>query len=182
VNVPLVPSAPAHLLALVHGSTVTLAWQNTYAGGAPTSFVLDVTGTITASIPLGFGDTFTLATVPDGRYTLALRARNTSGVSPPSNAHLLSFPGPCSGPPAAPTNVFAYQVDGSAHVSWASGTSGSPPTAYVLIVTGAWTGTFLATDRDVSGTLGAGAYTLSVVAINPCGASAATPPQTVVVP
>jgi Tol biopolymer transport system component len=182
VNVPLVPSAPAHLLALVNGSTVTLVWQNTYAGGAPTSFVLDVTGTITASIPLGFGDTFTLANVPDGRYTLALRARNASGLGPPSNAHTLSFPGPCSGPPTAPTNVFAYQVDGSAHVSWAPGTSGSAPTAYVLIVTGAWTGTFVTTDRDVSGTLGSGAYTLSIVAINPCGASAATSPQTVVVP
>jgi hypothetical protein len=182
VDVPLAPSAPAHLLALVNRSTLTLAWQNTYEGGAPTLFVLDVTGTRTESIPLRFGDTFTFANVPEGRYALTLRARNASGFSPPSNSVMLSFPGPCSGPPTAPGDVFAYRVDGTVHVSWAPGTSGPAPTAYVLIVTGAWTGTFVTTERELSGAIGPGAYTLSIVAINPCGASAATSPHTVVVP
>jgi hypothetical protein len=138
VNVPLVPSAPAHLLALVNGSTVTLAWQNTYAGGAPTSFVLDVTGTITASTPLGFGDTFTLANVPDGRYAGAAGAERV-GPQPPSNAQALSFPGPCSGPP---TYYQCLRVSGGwvgACLVGARAPAGAP-TAYVLIVTGAWTG------------------------------------------
>ena len=47
VNVFIPPSAPANLLGLVNGSTVALTWVNTYAGGAPTSLSLDVSGTIT---------------------------------------------------------------------------------------------------------------------------------------
>lgn len=182
VSVPLVPSAPAHLLGLVNGSTVTLAWQNTYAGGAPSSFLLDVTGPATTSIPLAFGDTVTFANAPEGRYALALRAVNAAGAGPPSGTVMLSVPGPCSGPPAAPTDVFAYDAGGPVHVSWSPGDSGPAPTAYVLIVTGGWTGTFVTTAREVSGAVGAGAYTLSVVAVNPCGASAASPAHVVVVP
>jgi hypothetical protein len=81
VNVPVAPSAPANLLGLVNGSSLTLAWTNTYSGGAPASLVLDVTGSLATSIPLGLSEGFTFAGVPDGTYTLALRAQNCSGRS-----------------------------------------------------------------------------------------------------
>ena len=44
VNVPAAPSAPADLLGLVNGSSVALAWRNTFEGGAPGGLILDVTG------------------------------------------------------------------------------------------------------------------------------------------
>ena len=44
VNVPAPPSAPADLLGLVNGSSVALAWRNTFEGGAPGGLILDVTG------------------------------------------------------------------------------------------------------------------------------------------
>ena len=66
--------------------------------------------------------------------------------------------------------------------TWAPGTFGVAPTSYVLNVTGLFVGGFSTTGRALSGTVGPGSYTLSVVAVNPCGASAGSPPQTVVVP
>jgi predicted phage tail protein len=182
VNTAVPPSAPAYLQAVVDGTRVTLAWRNTYGGGAPTSLELDVTGSATVQLPLGLGDTFTFTDVPPGRYTLTLRARNASGVSSASNAVSLSVPGPCSGPPATPVWVFAYLASGTVHVAWQPGVSGPAPAAYVVIVTGGWTGALVTTVRETSGVLGAGAYTLSLVAVNSCGASGASPPRTVMVP
>jgi len=102
VNTPALPSAPANLVGLVNGSSVTLAWKNTFAGGAPTSIVLDVSGSLSVSVPLGLIDTFSAAGVPAGTYTLSLRASNASGFSPPSQAITLTFPGACSGAPLPP--------------------------------------------------------------------------------
>ncbi len=103
VNVPVAPSAPAGLVGLVNGSSLALAWTNTFGGGAPASLVLDVTGAFTGSLPIGNVDTFTFAGVPGGSYTFAVRALNAGGSSPASNAVTLAFPGLCSGPPLAPT-------------------------------------------------------------------------------
>ena len=182
VNVPVPPSAPANLLGLVDGSTLALAWRNTYAGAAPTSLVLDVSGSIVASLPLGFSDAFSFVGVPGGTYTLALRAQNAGGTSPPSNAVTLAFPGLCSGPPLPPADVLAYRRGSTVSVEWAPWTSGPAPTAYMLNVTGSFVGSIPTSRRTMSGTVGPGSYNLSVVATNPCGASASTPPQTIAVP
>jgi len=182
VHVPVPPSAPAHLLGVVNGSTLALAWTNTYAGGAPAALALDVTGSIVTSLPLGFGESASFAGVPGGTYTLALRALNAGGSSPPSNAVMVTFPGACSGPPLVPTNVLAYRVDRTVYVDWAPAASGPAPTGYVLHVSGSWLGSLSTPERDLQGAVGPGAYTLSVVAVNPCGASAGSAPQTVVVP
>ncbi len=182
VNTPVVPSAPANLLGLVNGSTLALAWTNTYTGGAPTSLVLDVSGAITTSVPLGVSETFSFAGVPGGTYTLSVRAQNAAGSSPPSNLVTLTFPGVCSGPPGTPADVVAYRVGQTVFVTWSPAAGGPAPTSYLLGVTGAFAGGFATTGRALSGTVGPGSYTLSVIAVNPCGASAASPPQTVVVP
>lgn len=182
VNVAVPPSAPAGLLGLVDGSNLALAWANTYEGGAPTSLVLDVTGPIATSLPLGSIDRFSFAGVPPGTYTLALRAQNAGGSSPPSTAVTLAFPGPCTGPPLTPANLLAYRVGSTVFVDWAPASSGPAPTSYVLHVTGTLVGDFATPGRALSGTVASGTYTLSVEAVNACGVSGSTAPQTVVVP
>jgi hypothetical protein len=176
------PSAPANLLGLVNHSSLALAWTNTHAGGTPTALVLEVTGSIAASLPLGFAEGFTFPNVPDGTYTLTLRAMNAGGASPPSNSVTLTFPSPCSGPPQVPSELHVHRSGQTVFVEWSPPMSGPAPTGYYLNVTGALVGSFPVAGRTLSGTVGPGAYTLSALAANPCGTSAATPPQTIVVP
>ena len=182
VNVPAPPSAPANLLGLVNGSSVALAWRNTFAGGAPNSVVLDVTGSIVASLPLGLTETFSFAGVPAGTYTLSLRAVNAAGTSASSNAVTLTFPGACSGPPLTPANFLAFRNGNTIFVIWDPAATGPAPTGYVLSVTGAFAGSFATTARTLSGTVGSGTYGLRVAATNACGSSTATAVQTVVIP
>lgn len=183
VNVPAAPSAPANLVGLANGSSIALAWRNTFAGGAPGGVVLDVSGSLSASLPLGLTDTFQFNGVPGGNYTFSVRALNAVGSSPPSNAVALSFPSPtCSGAPLPPAAFLAYRVGNTLTVLWEPATSGPAPTSFVLNVSGAFSGSFATPGRAVSGAVGPGSYTLSVAAANACGTSAPTPPQTVVVP
>lgn len=176
------PSAPVQLVGLVKDDTLTLAWKNTYAGGAPISFVLDAAGASVASLPMVFGDTVTLAGVPPGTYTLALRAQNGAGSSAPSNARTLTFPTPCSGPPGLATDVRIFAVGRTVYVAWAPGTAGPAPTSYVVHVTGSAVGTVATTGRALFGTVAPGSYTVSVLAVNSCGVGPGTTPQTIVVP
>jgi Tol biopolymer transport system component len=180
VLVPVPPSAPANLLGLVNGSTVGLAWSNTYTGGAPTSLVLDVTGPITTSLPLPLVEAFIHFGVPPGTYTLRLRAVNAAGSSPPSNPVILTFPTPCTGPPLAPS-LFAYNVGRALFLSWAPADSGAAPTSYVLNVTGTFTGTLPIGGRFHNGIVVPGTYSFTVAATNPCGTSAPSATQTVIV-
>lgn len=182
VNQPAAPSAPADLVGLVNGSSIALAWRNTFAGGAPGGIVLDVSGALNTSLPLGLTDSFQFNGVPGGTYTLSLRAINGAGSSPSSNAITLTFPSPCTGAPLPPSNFLAYRVGSTLFVVWDPATSGPAPTSYSLSVTGAFAGTFGTPGRTLSGAVGSGTYHLSVSASNACGASAATPVQTVVVP
>lgn len=182
VNVPVAPSAPANLIGLVNGSSVVLAWRNTFAGGAPGGLVLDVSGALDASLPLGLTDSFQFDGVPGGSYTLSLRAVNAAGSSQPSNAITLSFPGPCTGPPLTPSGFLAYRIGRTVFVVWDPAATGPAPTSYTLNVGGDFSGSFGTSGRLLSGTVGQGTYTLSTVAANPCGASVATATQTVVVP
>jgi hypothetical protein len=182
VNVPAPPSAPDSLLGLVNGDSLALAWRNTYGGGPPTSIAVDVTGSANTSIPLPLGETFTFAGVPGGTYTFTLRALNGNGSSGPSTPLTLTFPSPCSGPPLTPANFVVFKVGNVINVAWELPASGPAPTGYVLNVSGSIFGTFFTTARQMSGAVGAGAYTLSVTATNPCGASSPTTAQTVTIP
>lgn len=182
VNIPVVPSAPADLTAVVADTTLGLAWRNTFAGGAPTSIVLDVTGSIATSIPLGLADSFSFSGVPPGTYTLSLRATNASGASTASNSVTLTFPGVCSGVPLAPANFVAYKVGGTIFLVWDPAPTGPAPTSYIVNVGGSFFGSIPTAARKLSGAPGPGSYNLSVTAINPCGASTPTATQTVVLP
>ncbi len=100
VNVAVPPSAPANLLGLVDGSSLGLTWRNTFGGGAPASAFLDVSGAVSASLPLGATESVSFAGVPAGTYTLRVRSTNAGGDGPVSNPVTLTFPGACSGAPA----------------------------------------------------------------------------------
>lgn len=182
VNVPVVPSAPAGLTGMVNGSSLALSWNNTFAGGPPSGLMLDVTGSIVTSIPLGLGESFAFAGVPNGTYTLALRATNAGGASPASNPVTVTFPGACSGAPRAPANFLGYKIGNTVFVQWDSPAAGPAPTGYVLNATGDVVGSAVTPGRSMSGTVGPGTYNLTVMATNPCGTSPASPVQVVTVP
>ena len=182
VNVPVPPSAPADLVGLANGAGLTLAWRNTFGGAPASSLLLDVTGSIATTLPLGVTDGFAYPTVPPGTYTFRLRAANAAGVSAASNPVTLSFPTACSGAPNPPSRFLAYNVGNVVTVVWEPAPSGSAPTGYVLEVSGAFSGAFPTAARTLSGTVGAGTYSLRVRALNACGASAFTAAQSITVP
>ncbi len=182
VNVAALPSAPENLLAVVNDTALGLAWRNTFTGGEPQALVLDVTGSITTSIPLGLADGFSFAGVPAGTYTLSVRATNATGTSTSSNAVTLTFAGPCSGPPLTPTNFLAYKTGTTINVIWDPAISGPAPTSYVLNVAGSFIGAIPTTARMLSGTAGPGSFALSVSAVNACGVSTPTGIQTINMP
>jgi hypothetical protein len=167
---------------MVNGNTIALAWKNTFAGGAASNIVLDVTGSLSTSIPLGLTEGFQFAPVPAGTYTLSVRGLNVAGSGPPSNSVTLTFPGACSGVPLAPANFLASKVGNTIFVSWDLPPSGPAPTIYVLQVSGAFNGAIPTPTRALSGTVGPGVYNISVLAANGCGNGPATPVQTVTIP
>lgn len=182
VNVPAPPSAPANLLGLVNASDLSLAWINTAGGGTPSGLLLDVTGTLTATLGIPVSENFSFSNVAAGTYTLSLRAVNASGVSAPSNSVTLTFPAPCSGAPATPPAFAVTRLGNVVTASWSLPAGGPAPTAYLVRVTGAFTGEFGVQARSLAGAVGPGSYTLTVAATNPCGASAPTAAQTVTIP
>ncbi|MCC6990744.1 MAG: hypothetical protein IT181_17185, partial [Acidobacteria bacterium] len=182
INVPVAPSAPANLLALEHHPSLTLAWRNTFTGGAPTNITLLVSGTLNGSAPLGLTDTFTFAGAPPGTYTLSLVATNASGASPPSNSVTVILPNPCTGVPQPPTNFVAYAEGRTLFARWDLPAFGVAPTVYVLGATGTYTASVPTPLKALSGPVPPGTYHLSVAAANPCGQSSPTATQTVVVP
>ena len=182
INVPAAPSVPANLLGTVNGAGLELAWRNTYAGGPPTSLLLDVTGSQSATIPLAVTDSFQFGAVPGGTYTFSLRAANAAGTSGPSNPVTLTFPGACTGVPLAPSNFVAAKNGNVLTLFWDPATSGPAPTSFVLTVSGAFSGSLPTTLRTISAAVGAGTYTFSVSAANSCGNGPSTPSQTVTIP
>lgn len=182
VNVPVPPSAPANLLGLVNGGAVQLAWTPTFGGGAPTGSILDVTGALSASLALGPGETFSFPAVPPGTYTFRMRQTNGGGASDPSGPVTLTFPGGCSGAPLPAAKFFAYKAGGMLYLHWDPPASGAAPSTYLLNVTGSFVGTFPMGGRSFSVAAPPGTFTFSIVSTNACGASAATPTQTVSFP
>lgn len=183
VNVPVAPSAPISLTGLVSTNALALSWKNTFGGGEPTSVFLDVSGATTASIPVGATESFAYPAVPGGTYTFAVRATNAGGVSASSTPVTLTFPGTCSGVPQAPRNYLFYNVGNTVSLLWDPPAAGPAATAYLLNVTGNYVGAVpVGAARALSTSVPAGSYTVSVTALNACGASAPTATQTVVVP
>ena len=181
------PAAPFNLIGIANRSNLTLRWTNSLEGGVPTSMMLDVTGPVTLSVPLGLGDTFSYSGVPNGTYTFAVRAVNVNGSSPPSNSVTLTFPGnggsSCTAPPETPVSFAATRIGitSTVSVSWQPPASGPAPTSYVVMVSGSAAASFTTTGLALSGNAPPGTFVLSVRAVNSCGSSPATASRTVVV-
>jgi hypothetical protein len=180
-------TTPVGLTGAASGFVLNLAWQNPVGAGAPTSLLLDVTGAVNTTIPLGVTESFHYAGVPQGTYTFSVRAVNPQGISASSNAITLSFPGNssgavtgCTAAPATPSNVWASRDGNTVFVRWQPPAGGAA--SYMLHVTGAYVGSFSTVTPGLAGTVTPGSYIVSVQAFNACGASVATPPITVTVP
>jgi hypothetical protein len=182
VNQPVAPSAPSNLLATVNGNALGLAWRNTFGGGTTQSMILDVSGTVTASLPLPLAETASFTGVPAGTYTLRLRAANTSGVSVQSNTVTFTVPSACTGAPQTPAEFLAYKVGNTIYVLWEPAVGGGAPTSYQLVVSGAINLTLPTTLKSLAGAVPPGTYNLSVRGVNACGAGTATPVTTIVIP
>lgn len=182
VNQPVSPSPPTSLTGLAFGSSLRLAWKNTFQGGAVDRVILDVTGAVSTSFVLGRAETFAFDGVPPGTYTLSVRAQNAAGTSAPSASVELTFPATCSGVPQVPTSFLTYRVGNVLRASWEPPASGPAPTVYIVDVVGPFTSPFPVEGRSLSGTVGPGTYRVSVAAMNGCGIGAATAVQTVAVP
>jgi hypothetical protein len=182
VGVPAPPGAPANLTGSAMGSVLQLAWANSSAGGVASAVLLNVTGAVSLTMPLpAAAQSFSYASVPPGVYTFSIAARNAAGTSPASNSVTLTFPGACTAP-GPPANLQFTRAGNALTASWGAPSSGGAPDGYTLSVTGSFTGSFNTAGLTLSGVAGPGSYTVTVTARNACGASAPTPPQTVVVP
>ncbi len=182
VNSAVAPSSPASLTGLANGASLDLAWKNTFAGGSPSGTVLNVTGAIVGSVPLGLVESFSFPGVPAGTYTLSVSAVNGTGVSAPSIPVTLTFPAACSGPPNVPANYVFYKNGSTVYLLWDPPASGPAPTSYSLNVVGTYAGDVPTTARSLSATVPPGSYSIRVFALNACGSSAPTSAQTVSVP
>jgi hypothetical protein len=175
VNVP--PSAPENLTGQAVGSLLNLSWRNSIAGGAATAITLDVTGTVSMSVPLsGTAESFAYHGVPPGTYTFSVRAANRSGVSGSSNSVTLTFPGACPAP-GAPVGLTADYTNGAVILNWTAAPGGTLATSFrievgsdaglaniAVVTTGSAATTFSATAPR-------GSYLARVRALNSCGIS-----------
>ncbi|MGD9905165.1 MAG: Ig-like domain-containing protein [Vicinamibacterales bacterium] len=182
VEVAVPPSPPVGLTAVVDGSTLALAWRNTYAGGTPTALELVVVGAFEGVVPLALGDTIAFANVPAGEYKIGLRAVNGAGASSATSGIQVIVPAACTGAPSPPTDVLIYRVGQHVYARWDPAPTGAAATGFRLAVTGSFTGGLDVAAREFSAEAPPGAYAISLMAVNGCGVSGATTPVPIVVP
>lgn len=182
VAVPVKPATPANFQAAVQGRLLFLAWKNSYAGGEPTGLMLDITGPITASVPLPLSEELSVPNVFDGTFTLRLRAVNAAGSSAQTSAATLTVPSTGCALPRVPMDYTAVRAGNAVVMSWEAPSGGTPATSYRILVSGTYSGTFPTPARAFAAAAPPGTYVLSVRAVNACGAGPATAFQTVVIP
>ena len=182
VNTPARPSTPSNFQAAVKGRTIFAAWKNSYAGGEPTSLIMDITGTLTASVPLPLSEEFSVPNVYDGTFTFRLRAVNAAGTSSQTGSVSLTVPSTNCALPRVPMNYSAVRSGNAVVMAWDAPSGGTPATSYQILVSGTYSGTFPTPARGFAAAAPPGSYVLSVRAVNACGAGPATAFQTVVIP
>ena len=141
--------------------------------------MLDVTGSIVASLPLPNVERLSFGGAPGGTYTLSLRAVNGAGASAPTSPVAIVVPGACGSAPGVPESFLAYVAGGTTFLVWDPPLSGGAVSAYQITVPGI--GSLPLAQRAISGPLPSGTYAISVQSVGPCGASAPVT-RTVVVP
>ena len=179
-GLPVVPAAPRHLLGLSGAASVALSWTAALEGGPVDGYHLDVTGALSGTVTLPPSETFSAAGVPPGAYRVTVRAVNTAGSSPPSNPVIVFVPGSCAAP-NPPEELQVSATGRTLRVTWAPPSAGAAVSRYDLLVQGSVSGTFPVATREITAVT-SGTFTIRVVAVNACGASAPTPAVSIVVP
>jgi peptidyl-Asp metalloendopeptidase len=174
------PSAPV-LQGSVVGNTVNLSWQPGAGGGAPTDYLISA-GTapglsnIVAGLPFA-GTNLSAPGIPVGSYHIRVHARNSGGVSGPSN-EFNAVIGGCT-KPSVPQNFTVTKNGNNLALSWSPPAVGGPSFLYGLMAgssPGA-TNLFLGAIGSITSIGGAvpnGNYFLRVIAANGCGIGPAT--------
>ncbi len=182
INSTLKPNAPTNVQGAIKGSALWLAWRNTFTGGTPTSLMLDVTGAVTASLPLPLSESFNVPGVPNGTYTFRLRALNGAGASSQSSSVSVTAPSTSCSLPRVPGNFLVTKSGNVISASWDTPSGGTPAASYRLNVWGSYTGAFPIAGLGFASGAPSGSYNFSLQAVNACGAGPATAFQTVVIP
>lgn len=178
------PVAPTEVSALAAARTAGLWW--TPVPGA--NFYRLEAGSASGAADLAVVDLPVhefAAIVPVRSYWLRVRAGNAWGLSPPTPDTRLVVDG-ATAPPEAPANLLTFVAGASVSLRWTPPAAGGLPTDYV-IEAGTEAGRFSAVARTTGPAFSAvgvpaGTYFVRVRAVNPAGASEATPVLRVVVP
>jgi Transglutaminase-like superfamily len=93
VGLPAPPSTPDAFTGLAVGHGVALSWRQPADGGPTDQILLDVTGPVSGRFPLSPTGQVRFDGVPDGVYTLRLRASNPGGLSAATAPLTLTLPG-----------------------------------------------------------------------------------------
>jgi predicted phage tail protein len=189
------PGPSGNLSGSVSASTITLTWLAPTSADPATSYVVEA-GSSPGAANLASFDTGSAATtltataVPSGTYYVRVRARNSTGMSAPSNEIVLTVGGtaPCSGPPGAPSGLTAAATGSSVTLTWNAPIGTCAPTSYV-VEAGSSSGASnlanfstgsTATAFSASG-VGAGTYYVRVRAANGSGAGGPSNEVTLIV-
>jgi predicted phage tail protein len=84
------PATPSGFLVFRNFNQLTAIWDPAPVGPAPTGYVLDVSGAFTGSLQTAARSLG--GTVAAGSYSLAVRATNACGSSPPTAAQVVTIP------------------------------------------------------------------------------------------
>jgi len=190
------PAAPIALIGSAAGNTVTLTWTLPSTSDVASSYIVEA-GSAPSLADLANFDTGEPATsliasgVPAGTYYVRVRAKNTVGVSPPSNEVVItvgSGSAPCASAPNAPSGLAASAVGATVTLLWSAPIGGCPPTGYVIEAGSAPGLANLANENTgttvtsfTAGGVGNGTYYVRVRAANPIGLSAASNEATLIV-
>ena len=174
----LAPAAPSNLTFTTAGTTVTLSWSAPSGGDPATSYVVEA-GSAAGLANLAAFDTGSALTslsvnnVPNGLYFVRVKARNSAGLSTPTNEVQITVGASCVIPPA-PTNLRSCSAGTTVNLNW----SGSPGATSYVLEAGTSPGASNLSAGDVgpgvsfTATAPPGTYYIRVRAKSACGTSA----------
>jgi hypothetical protein len=121
------PGVPGTLSALVTNQSATLRWG---AATGATSYLVEPIVPPVPPVEVQ-GTEITAPNLAPGSYTVQVRAKNATGVSPPSNAvtFAVTSPGVCA-PPPVPQGVSGNVANNTATVQW---NASAGATSYVVL-------------------------------------------------
>ena len=176
------PSPPADLRAGVHGDRVLLQWAPTFSGGPVTHTAVAIETSEGGVSFVASGTALELAGVPHGDYRVSVQSVGPDQTSGPAGFVRFTVPDVCQ-PLSPPTRFVAFVSPGRLGALWEPAPQGGIPTGYEVVVSWPFSTTVsVGLQRVHEVPMPPGVYRLQVRAVNACGASDLTPPQTVVVP